>query len=133
MHFESAVDREQYKISWDSGGGPIGRISSVSGLRWKSVLTVGPSRVSLSLAKFVIVESTLMAAWAMDVCSVIRSPRSSRLQKAGVSRLAETFSNRYGRNSTIPEVVHRACNPYAASGLEVPKHRALFPNVGDGQ
>ncbi len=31
------------------------------------------------------------------------------------------------------EVVHRACNLYAAAGFEVPKHRALFPNVGDSQ
>jgi hypothetical protein len=31
------------------------------------------------------------------------------------------------------EVVHRACNFYAACGFEVSKHRALFANVGDSQ
>jgi hypothetical protein len=36
-------------------------------------------------------------------------------------------------NDSRFEVVHRAYNLYATAGFEVPKHRALFPNVGDSQ
>src|SRR5271169_1126896 len=36
-------------------------------------------------------------------------------------------------NGSRFEVVHRACNLYAAAGFKVPKHRALFPNVDDSQ
>jgi hypothetical protein len=36
-------------------------------------------------------------------------------------------------NDSRFEVVHRACNLYAAGGFEVPKYRALFPNACDSQ
>ena len=36
-------------------------------------------------------------------------------------------------NGSRFEVVHRACNLYAAGGFEVPKHRAPLANVGDSQ
>ena len=36
-------------------------------------------------------------------------------------------------NDSRFEVVHRAYNLYATAGFEVPKHSALFPNVGDSQ
>jgi hypothetical protein len=62
-------------------------------------------------------------------------PADARSLTISSPHLPETvqYPLREKLNDSGFEVVHRACNLYAAIGFKVPKHRAPFPNVGDGQ
>jgi hypothetical protein len=67
-----------------------------------------------------------MAPVLAITCLVASKPRTLNPRGSGIEdALLQEL------NDSCFEVVHRARNLYAAAGFKVPKHRALFSNVGD--